>query len=541
MLRSTIDWGVSKVMEVLNGTALARLWETKAFSDVTVVFTQDPAAAKAAASTHMASAEAVLDVVSPQKPRRTRGQAAKQVQPVVHKYQMAAPAWPQGSIVVDAHTLQLLTASKVFEKQMLDNADMAADRKLRVYSQDALSSKPLLVVGVDSAEMLQAVEPFMRLAYIQGVPADIMTRPDLVLLIYQLADQLESHVVMSACTAALAAIPPEKLQTSHISFVLQLFHDTELATANKDLQQLQANCETRLLQLFGDAAAVIHDTAAGGLRGQFCGLPFAAVLHWIASDKLATDHENTIMALLSLWWEQQKKAKVLPAEVLTTQMVQLAAHVRVQLLSPLFTPGELLPVPWFQPRAKLHTAMLVAKLSSSKGNHERVVAEGCPPAWMNSQPRPKAPSAGNLLQVEVTEEQIKQGLERIKLGSTVSWSGPTKHIMGFSLNLYWQLLATGADVKTGLFLRGVGRVGASDAFDGLCVEGTMSCLAAEAGATPYSRSFNTFLSTNTSGGYHDVPKAGPINAVSDLARWLREGKLVYVMSIEKVDGVVCQS
>jgi hypothetical protein len=82
--------------------------------------------------------------------------------------------------VVEAHSLQLLSASKLFEKQLLDNAGMA-DNQLFVYSSDASSRRRVVLVGVEGQAQLDAAEPFMRLVYSQDLPADIKAQPEKLL------------------------------------------------------------------------------------------------------------------------------------------------------------------------------------------------------------------------------------------------------------------------------------------------------------------------------------------------------------------------
>jgi len=526
-----------------NAEGLSRAWETKALSDSVIVFSDLTPAVRRAVQAHMHAAEQEGDPTPAKKKAKTgRGKQQKQAAEPASR-EIAPPAWPARAVVIEAHSLQLLAASKVFEKQLLDHAELGADHQLCLYSKDGRSKRRVVLVGVEDAALLDAAEPLMRLVYSQPLPADISTQPEKLLQIYQLADQVEATGCMSACTAALAAVPIENLQPSHINFVLQLFHDTQLASTSGDLQRLQANCEARLMQSYGDACKVIKDQSAGGLRQQFGSLPFPALLHWVKSEQLATDSENTIMALLHYWRGRQVHNSRSSAAI-AAQMEQLAAHVRVPLLSPLFSPGEFLPVPWFQPRTKLHHALLAKAHQAREFDVERLQRSdiGCPPAWFSKQPRPRSPTAVSELCVEVTEAQIKQGIESAKAGKTVWWDSPVNFIMGFEVGFSLQLVLRNGAVALGGFLKVLGGWSGNESEDGhlpVYVLADISFAAAQGGAAQaHIKSLQTFLGKQSgSRGFWDHPKPAPINAASDLAPWIKAGKMTAAAVLRQIDGL----
>lgn len=174
-------------MATMNAEGLAQMWEHKVFSDAVICFTLHPKAAKSAVKAHMEQAEQQQGLVSTPPQRTTRGQAQKLAQqasdaaPMLSKLPMVSPPkWPEGAMVLETHTGQLLATSKVIQKQLLGQA-MKADSQLRVYNENGTAFKHLVMVGLDSESMLSASEQFMRLTYCQDLPADIKTQPDTLL------------------------------------------------------------------------------------------------------------------------------------------------------------------------------------------------------------------------------------------------------------------------------------------------------------------------------------------------------------------------
>jgi hypothetical protein len=149
-------------------TGLWRLWESKAFSDAMVVFTTEPHAAKDAVQGHMAAVERRI--------KQNQGWFADPAASDAAAIRVPV-AWPAASRVFHSHQFHMAASSKVFEKQLLDAADMSADQGLQVLSNGTW--KRVLVVGLDSPELLDAAEPLMHITY--GSSAGIQEQPDLLL------------------------------------------------------------------------------------------------------------------------------------------------------------------------------------------------------------------------------------------------------------------------------------------------------------------------------------------------------------------------
>jgi hypothetical protein len=168
-----------------NAEGLARLWETKAFSDAVIVFTDSSHAVQQAARRHMAASVAAITAATSdgQQPAKSKAKTTakgKKEGAKVKSCEIPAPEWPPGAVWFETHTAQLLAASKVFEKQLMDNTAMG-DNQLYVYSSDGSMKRRLVLMGGIGKDKLDVTEPFMRLVYSQDLPADIKAQPEKLL------------------------------------------------------------------------------------------------------------------------------------------------------------------------------------------------------------------------------------------------------------------------------------------------------------------------------------------------------------------------
>ena len=106
------------------------------------------------------------------------------------------------------------------------------------------------------------------------------------------------------------------------------------------LEEVDASCKQKLLELFSDIPSVIADLEQ---RRQFCALPYAAVLAWLQSDDLKVHSESCVLFLLTAWVNSKEHPACRAHE-----KKQLAHGVRVKHLSPTYLHSVLPDLKWFQ-------------------------------------------------------------------------------------------------------------------------------------------------------------------------------------------------
>ena len=146
-------------------------------------------------------------------------------------------------------------------------------------------------VLIREGESLAAAEIALKCLYGGGLPGSMLLfEARLLLQAYCMADKFKVPApCMEPIVAALSALPTEALDLAMLSETFCMPRELLQAVP---LRPLLRACVERLVQLFGDVPDVIVDE--GGLRQQFCALPFAAVRMWARSDKLKVH--------LKGWW-----------------------------------------------------------------------------------------------------------------------------------------------------------------------------------------------------------------------------------------------
>lgn len=123
--------------------------------------------------------------------------------------------------------------------------------------------------------------------------------------------------------------------------LIGVFGASSEALGTASMNPLLARCKAALVRLFGMVPTVIRDKFQ---KGQFCSLPFAAVLAWAESDDLEVHSENCVVYLLSAWAQARTAAQAVTA----AELEQLAHTVRVFHLCPTYLHHVLPSLQWFK-------------------------------------------------------------------------------------------------------------------------------------------------------------------------------------------------
>ena len=179
-----------------------------------------------------------------------------------------------------------LYASPYFKSRLQRWEALAAIDALPEGQGPSSSTSPSELVEhvlIREGESLAAAEIALKCLYGGGLSEETLQGDARLLLqVYRMADKYKVPApCMEPIVAALSALPAEALDLATLSdaFCLPLGLLEALP-----LRPLMQACLQRLLQLFGDVPAVILDE--GGLRRQFCALPYMAVRFWVQTNDL---------------------------------------------------------------------------------------------------------------------------------------------------------------------------------------------------------------------------------------------------------------
>lgn len=179
-------------------------------------------------------------------------------------------------------------------------------------------------------EDLEAMDQLLRMMYSQPLPDDAPTQ--LLFQCLRLADRFGAVACMDLILDRLSSIPIEDMD------LFLLTHAFGLPTGvcgRPSFPAFLSKCKQQVTLLFGDVPAVIRDQT---LKGQFCSLPFAAVLAWAESGELLVHSENCVVYLLSAWVEAQRMAANQDEDGRPSmeELEQLAHQVRLCHLGPAY-------------------------------------------------------------------------------------------------------------------------------------------------------------------------------------------------------------
>ena len=195
---------------------------------------------------------------------------------------------------------------------------------------------------------------------------------------YRLA---ESYLPPAACLKPiLTALSAFKSRDIDLDLLTHVYSLPAGLLERPSLGEITAACRHELMVRFGDVPSVITDLEH---RGDFCALPFAAVLEWLQSDDLKVHSESCVLFLLSAWVNSEEH----PACSLHQQR-QLAHTVRVGQLSPTYLNSVLPDLKWFQGSCSSEEGRLVRALQVRSGH----AGASCSPwpgpaAWISDKRR----------------------------------------------------------------------------------------------------------------------------------------------------------
>jgi len=310
----------------------------------------------------------------------------------------------------------------------------------------------------------------------------VQVHPGELIHLCTLAQSLQAQKCVDLCIPALLAFPQEKLLQEdviwHLFACLQM-HDVH--SSRPELSSLFSAIESKLMATWGDAAVVANSKE---LTMSFSHLPIEVVRHWVQSEQLCADSENTVVYVLNGWAARNKgevggkKAHPLTKEEQTTL---LSESIRLPALSTSYRLAILAHVHWFLPKELQFKACALlgsGLFTESPQEAERLVAAGTfPHAWLLGKPRPGAAgssaaqpgaaagdaggagpftqtgaaagggtsaSAGALpeIRLEAGEKELQAAIASVlkgKPGTTAVAAGPTRIIQGFALQAGFEI------------------------------------------------------------------------------------------------------
>lgn len=171
------------------------------------------------------------------------------------------------------------------------------------------------------------------------------------------------------------------------------------------------------MHAYGDAGCVLNNAE---LRKQFFQVPLPVLRIWVASDELKASSENTVVSLLQGWRTAHRHASPAARAALDASMQQVAAHVRLRHLSPVYLHMVLPQLPWFEPKQRLPQLCALlghAPKYASAGDlltQAQQQEQQVPAAWLQQEPRPKGVT--HPIRLSVSQQQLEEGLQKVLAG-----------------------------------------------------------------------------------------------------------------------------
>ena len=241
-----------------------------------------------------------------------------------------------------------------------------------------------LEVSVAEDEV-EAFDLLLRLMYGAKVPEEAAGDAVLLAKAYMAADMYCIPRCSDVLAAALCSLPAEDLDLDAVRALCSL------PEGRAHLQPLMAKC---VVQVYGNVPATV---SCDKLRQQFCSLPYDAVLAWLKADNLTVHSENCVVFLLSAWVASTHHSNPVEQE-------ELARHVRVPHLSPLYLHCVLPKLTWFKAPDILEALPLLAFMKM----YPDAEVPDLPPAWQ-AVPRTHSGMPSNLtLEWEIGDDELQQ-------------------------------------------------------------------------------------------------------------------------------------
>jgi hypothetical protein len=250
--------------------------------------------------------------------------------------------------------------------------------------RSSASGKPVLEVSVASEADATALEHCLRFAYTGKLPAQGQRRFASLMSILQQAQYMLQPACCEAALAALAALPFSALSVEEAAAAAALDPTLPGTPSAAKAQQLGMDA---LLHRLGDTVAVMNSAE---LQQQWARLPLAAALALLSSHRLATDSEDSVVALASVWADANEP------DAAAAQ--RLAGVLRLCQLSGAYFATVLPALAWLEGALPLRLYGRVAGLraagpADTKGA-DFYKGEDMPDAWFSRTKRPASPSAG---------------------------------------------------------------------------------------------------------------------------------------------------
>eukprot|EP00798_Chlamydomonas_sp_ICE-L_P014554 gene14554-20595_t len=193
--------------------------------------------------------------------------------------------------------------------------------------------------------------------------------------------------------------------------------DLQLSTApalwdQPPIQDLHAKCLEFLLETFGQAPAIIRDTALGE---DFLRLCFPALLALVSSDHLHVDSENDVVVLISMWLDHNGPCSS------TEQLVLLSKAIRLLHTTRCYLAHLKSVAPWFQAEATVLDGVLAVQGAANAGYvlDCSLLEPDIPPAWLG-------PARGYLPEAAIPFAIPWQNLSRLLRRATDAPDGVIK-------------------------------------------------------------------------------------------------------------------
>jgi hypothetical protein len=183
---------------------------------------------------------------------------------------------------------------------------------------------------------VEAVEHCLRFAYTEALPASHTLQQ--LLAIYQQADYLG---MLRCCEAVLEVLAASPLDSFGLEEAAAVFVSVLPGTPNA--VNALATCTAVLLLHLGDVVLTMRSPE---LKQQFLELPLPAVLALVQSDELASDGEDSVLALVSCWVHANGPSP--------DECRQLSEAVRLSQLTPTYFTHVVPALPWLAAHLPIH-------------------------------------------------------------------------------------------------------------------------------------------------------------------------------------------
>lgn len=257
-----------------------------------------------------------------------------------------------------------------------EEEDAPCAKKLRTLSSGSSAARQRRVVKADilALEDMDAAEACIRHLYSRDIPSGLTPK--------ELADFIRVGDYLGMRQAAVDArsrLEAAKASDLSVEEALAIGYGSAIPE-HLQTPALRSLGVAAIAEHLGDVVAVMRSTS---LKAAMLALPLEALQDLVSGNLLATDSEDSVVAMCAVWLHHRKKAG---ADVEREQLRNLVANLRLGLLTPeyFFT-----VLPAFDLYEAMVEPMQVAyyAMSRCKSAKENMTDSGLPPAWAMTTPR----------------------------------------------------------------------------------------------------------------------------------------------------------